>query len=253
MSAVRRENAMNKNEFRFLGTAENKVSGQSFPYVPKQETFLLLFVRSGTGDLDLGNQHRHITPGALFILRFGIPCHVTSRAEPLTLTEFWIEGIPTGLPSFCHIISGSDADTLVHELAASDPSQSADALRQLLLTLKADRATANHPVPDYLESFKDILDNRFAEHLNLNRFSEELHRNKFRLAKEFKAAFGIPPIEYLMNRRMQEAVRLLLQTDRSITEIGCAVGMDNIPYFIRTFRQRIGSTPGNFRKNHPIE
>lgn len=55
--------------------------------------------------------------------------------------------------------------------------------------------------------------------------------------------FEIEPSKYLTNLRMEEAKRLLRETDLLNKDISSAVGYEDVGSFIRRFRKQIGVTP----------
>jgi AraC-like DNA-binding protein len=66
-------------------------------------------------------------------------------------------------------------------------------------------------------------------------------------ARSFKEAFGVPPHRYLLTRRIERAVALLRDTDRSITDIAFETGWSSLGTFGRTFRDVTGESPGAVR------
>lgn len=66
-------------------------------------------------------------------------------------------------------------------------------------------------------------------------------------SRNFKLAFGISFSAYLESVRLREGERLLLTTDREITDIAAAVGFGSTSYFIERFRIRYGLSPRVFR------
>jgi AraC family transcriptional regulator, transcriptional activator of pobA len=54
-------------------------------------------------------------------------------------------------------------------------------------------------------------------------------------------------IEWIAERRMAEARRLLVETDKSVEHIGASVGYDDSTYFARRFRSIHGETPAAWR------
>ncbi len=65
----------------------------------------------------------------------------------------------------------------------------------------------------------------------------------------FKEDTGITFTEHLQNRRIEEACRLLKDTDKNISEIGEAVGYSSIKFFNKVFKQITKMTPRDYRKN----
>lgn len=72
-----------------------------------------------------------------------------------------------------------------------------------------------------------------------------MNRNKF--SADFHRVFGIPPKQYICNRRIGQAKIMLLNTDLSIKEIGYAIGYDNEFFFSRLFKKYTGMSPSVFR------
>lgn len=68
------------------------------------------------------------------------------------------------------------------------------------------------------------------------------------LAVKFKNAFEISPSDYLAVLRMEEAKRLLKETDMQVKEVSQAVGYEDARVFMRRFKKYTGVTPGGFRE-----
>ena len=66
--------------------------------------------------------------------------------------------------------------------------------------------------------------------------------------RTFKAAFHQTPHQYLTARRLEQASRLLLHTDLSVTEICLAVGFESLGSFSWLFRRQVGLSPEAFRR-----
>lgn len=66
----------------------------------------------------------------------------------------------------------------------------------------------------------------------------------------FKRIMKVSFSTYLSNVRLKEAERLLLLTDRSITDIAQTVGFSTASYFISLFRKERNMTPYQYRRNH---
>lgn len=67
----------------------------------------------------------------------------------------------------------------------------------------------------------------------------------------FVAFEGMPPMRWLMLRRLDQAVRLLCTTSLRITEIARACGFDDPFHFSRAFRNHHGLSPIHYRRAHP--
>ena len=64
----------------------------------------------------------------------------------------------------------------------------------------------------------------------------------------FHLAIQSTPVNYLIEYRLRWARKALLETDDTVTQIATKVGMENVGYFIRTFKKVYNITPKQFRK-----
>ena len=65
--------------------------------------------------------------------------------------------------------------------------------------------------------------------------------------RTFRATFGETPHRYLQRRRVERAMFMLRETDRSVTDICFDVGFNSLGTFSRTFRDIVGDTPIAYR------
>lgn len=69
-------------------------------------------------------------------------------------------------------------------------------------------------------------------------------RECFRLFKDY---LRTTPVEYIRSYRLQMSCQMLINTNKSITDIGQACGVGNSSYFGKIFREQIGCTPIQYR------
>lgn len=65
----------------------------------------------------------------------------------------------------------------------------------------------------------------------------------------FREMLGTTPIQYVKQLRTRRAAKLLESTDLKISEIGAMCGFQEMSYFSKTFREAVGCTPKEYRKN----
>ncbi|MGI5959404.1 MAG: helix-turn-helix transcriptional regulator [Massiliimalia sp.] len=94
---------------------------------------------------------------------------------------------------------------------------------------------------------KQYLDTHFRENVSLDLLAGQVHINKFHLSHSFKQAFGISPIQYLIDRRITESKMLLGNTDYSLSQIAEIVGFSSPSYFTQIFKKNTGLTPKEYR------
>ncbi|MEI7584875.1 AraC family transcriptional regulator [Runella sp.] len=64
----------------------------------------------------------------------------------------------------------------------------------------------------------------------------------------FKQQYGVTPVEYINQQRIQLSMKLLNNTIYSISDICFACGYNNLNYFLKVFKKTTGDTPANYRK-----
>jgi AraC family transcriptional regulator len=72
--------------------------------------------------------------------------------------------------------------------------------------------------------------------------------NPYHFARQFKAATGLPPHQYVIGRRVERARQLLQAgTDLSLAEVAAHAGFSDQSQFCHHFKRLVGVTPGQFR------
>jgi AraC family transcriptional regulator len=95
------------------------------------------------------------------------------------------------------------------------------------------------------------------EHLEAGPSLEQLaavaHLSVYHFARQFKAATGLPPHQYVILRRVERA-RQLLQTgsDFSLAEVAASAGFSDQSQFSHHFKRLVGVTPRQFRMSARI-
>jgi AraC-like DNA-binding protein len=94
---------------------------------------------------------------------------------------------------------------------------------------------------------RDAMDRAFAQPLDVAAVARIAHVSPAHFSRQFRATFGETPHRYLQRRRVERAMELLRDTDRSVTEICFDVGWGSLGTFSRTFREVVGESPSAYR------
>jgi AraC-like DNA-binding protein len=73
-----------------------------------------------------------------------------------------------------------------------------------------------------------------------------VHAHPTHLVRAFSGAYGIPPHQYLMSRRVERARRLLLE-GRAPGEVAVETGFYDQSHLNRHFKRLVGVAPGRYR------
>ena len=93
----------------------------------------------------------------------------------------------------------------------------------------------------------EYIDKNYQEDINLNKISNYVSLSKNYFCNIFKKETGITIWDYLIRIRMEEAKKMLLETEHKTYEISERVGYDDPSYFGRLFKKYTGFTPIEFR------
>ncbi|MCY9691409.1 AraC family transcriptional regulator [Paenibacillus alginolyticus] len=89
---------------------------------------------------------------------------------------------------------------------------------------------------------------RYNTSITINEIASRHFLSESLLRRKFSEMLGISPKQYIINLRLEEAKRLLQQTDRAIEYISSEVGFTSSSRFYDLFVKMVGMTPMEWRK-----
>lgn len=122
-------------------------------------------------------------------------------------------------------------------------------LTHCLLSAMDRGSTRNLPQP--VREICYYLMEHYARKHTLEELGARFNMSACHLQKMFKRYVGQSPTDYLIGQRMLKAKELMRTTDKSIGEIASLVGVTNVGYFSRQFKQQEGLSPQEYRKLWP--
>ena len=117
----------------------------------------------------------------------------------------------------------------------------------------SDALVAASPDRELVARFRQQVERRFREHVNIAGYAVELQASEARLRRACLAVAGQPPIEVVHLRLLIEAERQLRYTSMPVAQVAYHLGFDDPAYFSRFFSRRIGVSPRAFRVRHGLE
>ena len=94
---------------------------------------------------------------------------------------------------------------------------------------------------------RDAMDRAYAGPLDIPALARVASVSDAHFVRTFRATFGETPHRYLQRRRVERAMFLLRESDRSVTDICFEVGFNSLGTFSRTFHEIVGDTPIAYR------
>src|SRR5947209_7000182 len=99
---------------------------------------------------------------------------------------------------------------------------------------------------------RDAIDRAYAGPLDVPNLAKLAHVSEAHFIRTFRATFGETPHRYLQRRRVERAMFLLRETDRTVTDICLDVGFESLGTFSRTFRDIVGQSPTDYRNSAEV-
>jgi len=94
----------------------------------------------------------------------------------------------------------------------------------------------------------EFIAKHYHEKLMLEQIARAANISRSEALRCFRTLSGQTPVEYLLNHRLRQAQRMLISTEKSITEISQTSGFESVAYFDRVFRRVFGCTPRQMRR-----
>ena len=100
---------------------------------------------------------------------------------------------------------------------------------------------------------RDAMDRAYDQPLDIAALARIAYVSEAHFIRTFRATFGETPHRYLQRRRVERAMFLLRESDRSVTDICLAVGFTSLGTFSRTFRDVVGQSPTRYRARAVVQ
>ena len=94
---------------------------------------------------------------------------------------------------------------------------------------------------------RDAIDHSYANPLDIADLAQLASVSEAHFIRTFRATFKETPHRYLQRRRVERAMFLLRESERSVTDICLDVGFASLGTFSRTFHEIVGMTPVAYR------
>lgn len=105
------------------------------------------------------------------------------------------------------------------------------------------------PDLELVKKAKDIFNANYDKSINLSHVSKQLGVSTNHLGRLFRQNYGVTPMHYIINLRLDKSGELLKQEDLNILEIAYASGFKSLSNFYKCFKEQTGHTPNEHRKS----
>ena len=127
-----------------------------------------------------------------------------------------------------------------------DPADWLASFHRACALSQAERSPAE--VRARLQRARALLEARYEQELDLDTLAKQAFYSRYHFLRAYRQAFGVTPHQHLTQVRLQEARRLLQDTDLPVTEVCLAVGFTSLGSFSTLFKRHTGRSPDRWRR-----
>ncbi|MDC7227231.1 MAG: AraC family transcriptional regulator [Spirochaetales bacterium] len=228
---------------------------------------VLEYIISGDGYFEVNNERYDIRPGMIFGFSPGVPhCYGCSfehqdGLEKITIafhvfdnTNYPVEQL---LNRAFHIKDPVKIQNLFAEIIHEGLNDSLYSRRiinrliEVLILLLLESDFQVQPYPNSFHTFskcKAIIDSMPSVTISMQDIASECGINSSYLVRLFKRYQDCTPKHYIDKLIVEEAVKLILESEKSIKEIAFQLGFTNQYYFSAFFKKHMHVSPSEIRK-----
>ena len=250
--------------------------------------FEISYVLSGTGTYCVGNENYPIREGDIFVFSSN-ECHYITEVTSAPINLLTVHFEPCylfgssfdSLSSHCINLCFTHSEDFHNRIPAAE----AGSLQNILLQIKDELSNQaqesrllvksylniflvslirNHNFVEQSRSFKrknvhairdavDYINLHLADPITLSDIAEAVHVSPSYLSSLFKDFFQVSLWNYIISKRIERAMLLLMDKNNqsTILEIALQCGFNNTTNFNRAFRKHTGLTPSKYRNSPP--
>ena len=112
-------------------------------------------------------------------------------------------------------------------------------------------ASSEHSLPSGLIKALRIIEERYLREIDIKWLAAKAGISVPYLHQLFHREMGCPPLQFILQKRLERAKLLLRSTELPIKQIAQESGFRDVSGFCRTFRLKTGTTPAKYRDTTP--
>lgn len=138
---------------------------------------------------------------------------------------------------------------IVNEVLLKD-SFIRESVEMLLLEL-ADYASfskQSNVLPDWVPKLREILNDNWNRQLTLRELSDEVGVHPVTISGNFRKYYSSTFGEYMRRIKVDRSLKMIRESNRTLTQIAHACGFADQSHFTRTFKEQTGFLPKQYQK-----
>lgn len=95
-------------------------------------------------------------------------------------------------------------------------------------------------------NIKNFMEQNFDKPLKIEDYAYLTGRSLSTFRRDFKSFYDITPQKWIKEKRLEKALAILKKKEISVTDLAYEVGYENISYFIKEFKNKVGQSPKQY-------
>ena len=230
-----------------------------------RDHYLIHYVVSGRGTLELEGRTFVLGPGDAFLIRPDVPARYAAAASD-PWEYYWVgfAGVSAGLflaqtgfaggSAVCALAEGDRFRRSLLEIYKARGSGYPSAVRMagylqaaLGLLMEATPPSGEEALALYARHGAEFIHQNYSRGLTIEEVARQVGVSRSYLYRAFRAEFACSPSDYLARCRIRRACQLLRHSTLSVGAVANSVGFEDHFYFSRTFRRITGVSPTAYR------
>ena len=107
----------------------------------------------------------------------------------------------------------------------------------------------NEQGDDFIGKLNQIIHEDFNKKWIIDDLAHQFGMGKTKFTNEVKELTGYPPNSYIINLKIEKAIDLIKNEESNLSDIAFACGFSSLQHFTSIFSQRIGISPGKYKRS----
>lgn len=240
-------------------------------------TCYIIFIKTGSCAVLYGGSTLTLTAGSILLLGRACSCtlraigHITPETVGCAFPHAFLHELASAAQKDYSSIFARDGPVALHgspqignrlrillELMRSAMQEPDFPDKQYLTLLLhyvgreylAESHNEERPRNDTVEQICAYLSAHYTQKLTLTDVAAQFYLSPYYLSRLFRRVTGQSIVDYINGQRIEAAQHLLEETDLSINAVAEQTGFATTAHFRRVFRELLGVSPQQYRKNH---
>ena len=228
-----------------------------------EHLYVIEYVMSGVGYIESEGMRTKVEAGDLYIIhRRTVHTYYADKQQPFS--KKWINVWGTYVNSLAEVFLDEEPFSVIHNAQDCEPiidrihqclkdqgDDTDDRIMKLLLDIFLKINAIKKSSLGELSLFERIteyIDKNLGANLTVASIAEKFYTSPSTLYRMFSNNIGISPKEYILNKKIESAKRMIAANDSTFNNIAASLRFYDSHHFFRVFHSATGMSPSEYKK-----